>query len=48
MASVAFLVGAFVECLPPRALTAAVLDALAAAIFLFLGFGPHARIKPPE
>jgi hypothetical protein len=48
-ASVAFLVGAVMEFLPPRGLTAAILDAVAGAIFLFLGVSPQKmRIKPPE
>jgi hypothetical protein len=48
-ASVAFLVGAVVEFFPPRGLTAAVLDAIAGAIFLFLGVSPQKmRVKPPE
>jgi hypothetical protein len=48
-ASVAFLVGAVVEVLPPRGLTAATLDAVAGAIFLFLGVSPQKmRVKPPE
>ena len=48
-ASVAFMVGAAVEFLPPRGLTAAILDAVAGAIFLFLGVSPQKmRIKPPE
>ena len=42
-AAVAFLVGAVVELSRPRNITAAVLDALAGAIFLFLGVGPQRR-----
>jgi hypothetical protein len=42
-ASVAFLVGAVVELQPPRGVTAAVLDAVTGAIFLFLGVGPQRR-----
>jgi hypothetical protein len=44
-ASVAFLVGAAVEFRVPRNLTAAVLDAIAGAIFLFLGAAPKGRAK---
>ncbi len=40
-ASIAFLVAAVVEVLPPRNVTAAILDAAAGAIFLFLGAGPQ-------
>jgi hypothetical protein len=40
-ASVAFLVGAVVEA--PRSVTAAILDGIAGAIFLFLGVGPQKR-----
>jgi len=36
-AAAGFLAGAVVEFLPPRNFTAAVLDAVAGAIFLFLG-----------
>jgi hypothetical protein len=36
-AAAGFLAGAVVEFLPPRSITAAALDALAGAIFLFLG-----------
>jgi hypothetical protein len=38
-AAAGFLAGAVVECLPPHNITAAVLDAVAGAIFLFLGAG---------
>ncbi len=44
-ASVAFLVGAVVEFLPPHNFTAAVLDAVAGAIFLFLGAGAQKCMK---
>jgi hypothetical protein len=37
--AVGFLAGAVVESLPPHNITAAVLDAVAGAIFLFLGAG---------
>jgi hypothetical protein len=40
-ASAGFLAGAVVEFLPPQNVTAAVLDAVAAAIFLFLAAGPR-------
>jgi hypothetical protein len=40
-ASVAFLVGAAVEA--PRSVTAAVLDGIAGAVFLFLGVVPQKR-----
>jgi hypothetical protein len=36
-ASVAFLIGAAVEFFPPRNTKAAILDAVAGAIFLYLG-----------
>jgi hypothetical protein len=36
-AAVGFLAGAVIEFLPPRNITAAILDAVAGAIFLFLG-----------
>jgi hypothetical protein len=42
-ASVAFLVGAVVEFTRPHNVLAAVLDAIAGAIFLFLGIGPQKR-----
>jgi hypothetical protein len=42
-ASVAFLVAAVMELRPPRNITAAVLDAAAGCIFLFLGTGPQRR-----
>jgi hypothetical protein len=43
-ASVAFLIGATVEFFPPRNTKAAILDAVAGAIFLYLGAGkPRAR-----
>jgi uncharacterized membrane protein YeiH len=42
-ASIAFLVAAVVELRPPRNLTAAILDAVAGAIFFFLGAGPQRR-----
>jgi hypothetical protein len=42
-ASVAFLVAAVIELRPPRNITAAVLDAAAGFIFLFLGVGPQRR-----
>jgi hypothetical protein len=38
-AAAGFLAGAVMECLPPHNVTAAVLDAAAGAIFLFLGLG---------
>jgi hypothetical protein len=38
-AAAGFLAGAVVEFLPPHNITAAVLDAVAGAIFLFLGAG---------
>jgi hypothetical protein len=38
-AAAGFLAGEVVECLPPHNITAAVLDAVAGAIFLFLGAG---------
>jgi hypothetical protein len=41
--SIAFLVTAVVELRPPRNITAAILDAAAGAIFLFLGAGPQRR-----
>jgi hypothetical protein len=41
VAAAGFLVGAVVEFRLPRNLTAAILDALAGAIFLFLGAGPQ-------
>jgi hypothetical protein len=37
VAAAGFLVGAVMESLPPHNITAAVLDAVAGAIFLFLG-----------
>jgi hypothetical protein len=42
-ASIAFLVAAVMELRPPRNITAAVLDAAAGFIFLFLGVGPQRR-----
>jgi hypothetical protein len=42
-ASVAFLVTTVIELRPPRNITAAVLDAAAGLIFLFLGAGPRRR-----
>jgi hypothetical protein len=42
-ASVAFLVAAVIELRPPRNITAAVLDAAAGLIFLFLGAVPKRR-----
>jgi hypothetical protein len=42
-ASIAFLVAAVVKIRPPRNLTAAILDAAAGVIFLFLGVGPQKR-----
>jgi uncharacterized membrane protein YeiH len=42
-AAVAFLVFAVVEFTRPHNITAAVLDAIAGAIFLFLGVGPRRR-----
>jgi hypothetical protein len=42
-ASVAFLVAAVMELRPPRNIPAAVLDAAAGFIFLFLGAGPQRR-----
>jgi hypothetical protein len=48
-ASVAFLVGAVVEFRSPRALTAAILDAIAGVVFLYLAWSPQKmRVKPPE
>ena len=48
-AGLAFLVGAVLELRPPRSLIATVLDLVAGAIFLFLGFAPQkARSKPPQ
>jgi hypothetical protein len=41
--SIAFLVAGVVELRSPRNITAAVLDAAAGAIFLFLGAGPQRR-----
>jgi hypothetical protein len=41
--SVAFLVAAVIELRPPRNITAALLDAAAAIIFLFLATGPRRR-----
>jgi hypothetical protein len=38
-AAAGFLAGAVVEFLPPHNITAAILDAVAGAIFLFLGAG---------
>jgi hypothetical protein len=38
-AAAGFLAGAVVEFLPPHNMTAAILDAVAGAIFLFLGAG---------
>jgi hypothetical protein len=38
-AAAGFLAGAVMESLPPHNITAAVLDAVAGAIFLFLGAG---------
>jgi hypothetical protein len=42
-AAIAFLVAAVVELRAPRNVTAAILDAAAGAIFLFLGAGPQRR-----
>lgn len=48
-AAVAFLVAAVVEFRSPRSLTAAILDAIAGAIFLYLALTPQKiRVKPPE
>ncbi len=48
-AAVAFLVGAVVEFHSPRSLTAAILDTIAGAIFLYLALTPQKiRVKPPE
>jgi hypothetical protein len=41
VAAIAFLVAAVIEFRAPRNLTAALLDAAAGAIFLFLGAGPQ-------
>jgi hypothetical protein len=42
-AAAGFLAGAVVEFLPPHNITAAVLDAVAGVIFLFLGAGAQRR-----
>jgi hypothetical protein len=42
-AFLAFLVAAVIELRPPRNITAALLDAAAGLIFLFLGTGPKRR-----
>jgi hypothetical protein len=42
-AGAAFLVGTVVKLMPPRNLTAAILDAVAGGIFLFLGAFPQTR-----
>jgi hypothetical protein len=42
-AFLAFLVAAVIELRPPRNITAALLDAAAAIIFLFLATGPRRR-----
>jgi hypothetical protein len=42
-AAAGFLAGAVVEFLPPHNLTAAILDAAAGAIFLYLGAGTQKR-----
>ncbi len=48
-AGFAFMAGAVLELRPPRSVYPAVLDVIAGAIFLFLGFLPHKpRVKPPK
>jgi hypothetical protein len=42
-ATAGFLAGTVMECLPPHNIKAAVLDAVAGAIFLFLGAGAQKR-----
>jgi hypothetical protein len=44
-AFLAFLVAAVIELRPPHNITAALLDAAAALIFLFLGAGPKRRAR---
>lgn len=45
-AAIGFLAGALVEFSPPHNVMAAVLDALAGAIFLFLGLSPGKQTRP--